>query len=326
MNPISIKTEKIREWSNEYRLISLDSVRAMVVSMMSGGQLQPIILQKQEDSYNIIDGIKRYRAALELGLEELSSLVFEVDTAMAKAMIIHYNRHSSSLSMYEQGLIVRSLVREHKMDQKEVSTLLRQSHSWVCRRLSMIERLLPEVQDEIRMGSISVSHGRELVKLPRGNQRQALAAVVKEGLSSRECAIVVDKLLKSRDIQDTQYIYGHSREVIRQVLQKDKYYDSRLSDHGNQILKSRELLRLQVNIISSVLQSVQTEKLSDEENDILLPGLNELLAPMNRLIEIIKKLKHHERPGNGKQPDIPVQPGLVDQALISGISYQPQAY
>ena len=291
VDPISIKTEKIREWSNEYRLIHPDAIRGMVASMMSGGQLQPIILQKQEETYNIIDGIKRYRAALELGLQELASLVFEVDTAMAKAMIIHYNRHNSSLSMYEQGLIVSSLIHEHKMSQKEVSKLLRQSHTWVCRRLSMIERLLPEVQDEIRMGSISVSHGRELVKLPRGNQRQALAAVVKEGLSSRECAIVVDKLLKSRGSQDTEYIYKHSREVIRQVLQRDKYYDSRLSDHGNQILKSREILRLQINIMSGVLQSVRTEKLSGEENDILLPGLNALLAPMGRLIEIIKKLK-----------------------------------
>ena len=326
VDPILVNTEKIREWSNEYRLISPEALRAMVVSMQSTGQLQPVILQKQEDGYNIIDGIKRYRAALELGLEALQAMVFEVDTAMAKAMIIHYNRYNSSLSMYEQGLIVTSLVRDHLMSQKEVSRLLRQSHTWVCRRLSMIERLLPQVQDEIRMGSISVSHGRELVKLPRGNQGQALAAVLKEGLSSRECAIVVDKLLKSRNIQDTQYIYGHSREVIRQVLQKDKYYDSRLSDHGNQLLKSRELLRLQVNIISSVLQSVQTAKLSDEENDILLPGLKELLAPMNRLIEILKKLKHYERPGNGKQLDIPVQPGLVDQALISGISYQSQAY
>jgi ParB/RepB/Spo0J family partition protein len=306
MDPITIKTEQIREWSNEYRLIYPEAVRGMVASMMAGGQLQPVILQKQEDSYNIIDGIKRYRAAVELGIEELQALVFEVDTAMAKAMIIHYNRHSSSLSMYEQGLIVSSLVRDHRMSQKEVSKLLRQSNSWVCRRLSMIERLLPEVQDEIRMGSISVSHGRELVKLPRGNQRQALEVLVKEGLSSRECAIVVDKLLKSRSSQDTEYIYKHSREVIRYVLQKEKYYDSRLSDHGNQLLKTRELLRLQINIMCSVLQSVQTEKLGDEENDILLPGINELLAPMCRLIDIIKKLTHYERSGIRKQFDIPV--------------------
>jgi len=290
MNPINIKTVQIREWSNAYRLIQPESVRQMASSMRTGGQLQPVILQKDNDCYNIIDGIKRYRAALELGIEELVSLVFEVDTAVAKAMIIHYNRHNSSLSMYEQGLIVSSLVHDHRISQKEIAKLLRQSHSWVCRRLALIDRLLPEVQDEIRMGSISISHGRELVKLPRGNQGKVLTTVVKEGLTSRECAIVVDKLLKSKSCEDSEYIYHHSREIIRQVLHKDKYYDSRLSDHGNRLLKARELLRLQISIMNSVLRDVQTEKLSHEEKNILLPPLESLLEPIHYLKETIKKI------------------------------------
>lgn len=287
---ISIKTAQLREWSNEYRLVHPDVVRGILDSMRSEGQLQPVILQQQEDGYNIIDGIKRYRAALELGIDELQGLVFEVDTAMAKAMIIHYNRHNSSLSMYEQGLIVNSLIREHGMSQKEIARLLHQSHSWVCRRFSLIERLLPQVQDAIRMGSLSVSHGRELVKLPRGNQGEALAVIVKEGLSSRECAIVVDRLLKSRSSKDTDYIYHHSREVIRQVLKKDKYYDPRLSAHGNQLLKTRELLLLQIHIMSSLLQSSQMEKLSPDELAILRPGLPTLVGPMERLTQTIKTI------------------------------------
>lgn len=289
MNPVYIKTEQIREWSIAYRLIQPESVRQMAASMQTEGQLQPVILQKDNDFYNIIDGIKRYRAALELGIEELVTLVFEVDTAVAKAMIIHYNRHGSSLSMYEQGLIVSSLVHDHRISQKEIAKLLRQSHSWVCRRLALIERLLPEVQDEIRMGSISISHGRELVKLPRGNQGKMLTAVVRDGLTSRECAIVVDKLLKSRCVEDSEYIYNHSREIIRQVLHKDKYYDSKLSEYGNKLLKTRELLRLQINIMCSVLQDVQTEKLSEEEKNILLPPLESLLEPIHHLKETIKK-------------------------------------
>ena len=106
MDPIMVKPQDIREWSNEFRLIQPEAVRSMTQSMQSTGQLQPLILLKNDDGYHIIDGIKRYRAALELGLEELQSLVFEVDLVMAKAMILHYNRHSSSLSIYEQGLIV----------------------------------------------------------------------------------------------------------------------------------------------------------------------------------------------------------------------------
>jgi len=296
MDPIMVKPQDIREWSNEFRLIQPEAVRSMTQSMQSTGQLQPLILLKNDDGYHIIDGIKRYRAALELGLEELQSLVFEVDLVMAKAMILHYNRHSSSLSIYEQGLIVCSLIHDHGMSQREVARVLRQSHSWVCRRLSLIEKLLPEVQDALRMGSITVSHGRELVKLPRGNQGQALEVVTRERLTSRECAIVVEKLLKAKSTQEAGYIYSHSREVIRGALQGDKLHDSRLSDHGNRLLKARELLRLQVNILGGVLQSEHTVQLPPEQKAMVLPAMNELVAPMGRLTEIIHKtLQSYER-------------------------------
>jgi len=264
--------------------------------MRSAGQVQAVILLKNDYGYLIIDGIKRYRAALEIGLEELQSLVFEVDMVMAKAMILHYNRHSSSLSMYEQGLIVRSLIHDHGMSQREVAKVLRQSHSWVCRRLSLIEKLVPQVQDALRMGSITVSHGRELVKLPRGNQERALAVVIGESLTSRECAIVVEKLLKALGSEGEGYIYSHPREVIRQALQGDKIHDSRLSDHGNRLLKARELLRLQVNILGGVLQSEHTAQLPSEQKAMVLPPMDELVAPMSRLSEIIHQtLKSYER-------------------------------
>jgi len=296
MNPIMVKTEEIREWSNEFRLIQPEAVRSMIQSMQSTGQLQPLILLKNNDGYHIIDGIKRYRAALELGIQELQSVVFEVDVAMAKAMILHYNRHSSSLTMYEQGLIVRSLIHDHGMSQKEVARVLRQSHSWVCRRLGLIERLLPEVQDALRMGSITVSHGRELVKLPRGNQGRALEVVIAEGLTSRECAIVVEKLLKASGSEGAGYIYSHCREVIQQATRGDKLHDGRLSDHGNRLLKARELLRLQVNILGGVLQSEHTAQLPSEQKAMVLPPMDELVAPMSRLTEIIHNtLKSYER-------------------------------
>lgn len=296
MEPIKVKTDQIREWSNEFRLIHPEAVRSMELSMQSTGQLQPLILLKNDDGYHIIDGIKRYRAALELGIEELQSLVFEVNMVMAKTMIIHYNRHSSSLSMYEQGLIVRSLVHDHGLSQRDVAKALRQSHSWVCRRLSLVERLLPEVQDAMRMGSITVSHGRELVKLPRGNQGQILEVIIKEGLTCRECAIVIEKLLKAKSPQEAEYLYRESREVIRQALHGDKLYDSRLSVHGNRLLKARELLRLQINILSGALQSEYTAQLPAEQQAMVLPAMGELVAPMDRLTDIIHQaLKSHER-------------------------------
>jgi len=79
-------------------------------------------------------------------------------------------------------------------------------------------------------------------------------------------------------------------------LQGDKLHDSRLSDHGNRLLKARELLRLQVNILGGVLQSEHTAQLSAEQKEMVLPAMNELVAPMERLTGIIHQtLKSYER-------------------------------
>ncbi|MEI6898860.1 MAG: ParB N-terminal domain-containing protein [Bacteroidota bacterium] len=57
---------------------------AIVASMLSGRQLQPVIFQKLEDSYNIIDGIKRYHAAFELRLGELLAPMLRLTETIKK--------------------------------------------------------------------------------------------------------------------------------------------------------------------------------------------------------------------------------------------------
>jgi hypothetical protein len=67
--------------------------------------------------------------------------------------------------------------------------------SWVSRRISLLERLSEEVQEDIRLVLVSVSVGRELAKLPRGNQRAAAEAVLKHRLSIREVEKLITHLL-----------------------------------------------------------------------------------------------------------------------------------
>ena len=142
-------------------------------------------------------------------------------------------------------------------------------------------------------------HGQPWERIGQIAARQsgtALAVVIGQGLTSRECAIVVESLLKAKGTQEAGYIYSHSRDVIRQALQGDKLHDSRLSDHGNRLLKARELLRLQVNILGGVLQSEHTRQLPPEQKSMVLPPIGELVAPMSRLTDIIHKtLKSYER-------------------------------
>jgi len=294
METARLSSKGLNEGFHNYRLIEPEQVQKMVLSLSSVGQLHPIVVQKIEDSYNIIDGIKRYRASVILEIEALDAYIMEVDNRLAKAMILHYNRKSNSLNIYEQGMIVYSLVHDHKMFQQEVAKFLKQSRSWVCRRLSLIERLADEVQDALRMGNITLTHARDLVKLPRGNQHELLHIIINQKLSSRDSKILITAFEQACD-KDRTYILANSRQVIRQSKACHLEANIRLSIHGNRILKSMELYRLQLNILSSQLHSPAYLQLNNEELAILIPPLVALMAPMNYLSETIKKMNNYEK-------------------------------
>jgi ParB/RepB/Spo0J family partition protein len=287
-------SKDLNEGFHNYRMIEPEQVDKMVLSLSTVGQLQPIVVQKTEDSYNIIDGVKRFRASKILEIEDLDAFILDVDNKFAKAMILHYNRKTNSLNIYEQGMIVYSLVHDHKMQQQEIAIYLKQSRSWVCRRLGIIEHLTEEVLDALRMGNITLTHARDLIKLPRGNQSELLKVIINQKLSSRDSKILISLYEKSND-KDRTYILAHSRQVITQSRFNQIEGNIRLSIHGNKILKSMELYRLQLNILGGQLRSPASTQLNDEEYAILVPPLMALLAPMNYLSESINKMNNHEK-------------------------------
>ena len=79
----------------------------------------------------------------------------------------------------------------------------------------MIERLSEEVQEDLRLGLIPVMMGRELAKLPRGNQKDVVDAILKRRYSTREAAKLIGYLL-SRPRWESSAILASSWEVVEQ--------------------------------------------------------------------------------------------------------------
>ena len=100
---------------------------------------------------------------------------------------------------------MQALVREDGLSQVEVAELLGRHKSWVCRRLALLEKLVDEVRQDLRLGLVSARTARELVSLPTGNQSRVLRLIQAEGLSSVEVRGVVELLhgACSRDQEDT---------------------------------------------------------------------------------------------------------------------------
>jgi ParB family transcriptional regulator, chromosome partitioning protein len=284
-----IKLDEFDTSLSIYRLLYPGQIKLIQQSMERVGQLQPVITRKKGDLFQLIDGFKRFYAGEQLVLPSLLGKVLDVNESLGKAMILAYNRDSHSLVDYEEGLIVFSLKKEHLMNQKQISDLTGYSQSWVCRRISLVERLEEMVQTQLRMGKISAAHARAIIKLPRGNQGELTQSIIAHQISSRQSAWLIERYLSSKNKAERDYLLNHPGEAIGKATKESEIYDSRLCKHGNQLLKTTELLYMQQNIFFSQYSHIKTDTLSESERMILHPRLQRVSQKATAIASVIDK-------------------------------------
>ncbi|HAM53196.1 MAG TPA: hypothetical protein DCP92_21780 [Nitrospiraceae bacterium] len=188
--------------------------------------MSPVVCVRAGDGHELIDGFKRLRVCRKLGREALRAKTVQMSARACKAAIIQLNAGKSITEM-EEALVIRSLHREDGLMLTEIAVLLGRHKSWASRRLSLIERLSEDIQEDIRLGLFSASVGRELAKLPRGNQRDIANAVIKHRLSIRELEKLVSHLL-SRPVWEYQAILYRPWEIIEREKPKPVGLEAKL--------------------------------------------------------------------------------------------------
>ena len=207
---VEIALSEIGESYGRLRFIHPQADARMVDSLRHFGQVFPVVVTEH---YELIDGFKRVRALRHLGVERVTARVLDVPAHALKAAMLDLNWHRGTISDLEEGMVVHSLCREDGLSQVEVATLVGRHKSWVCRRLSLIERLCDEALEHIRLGLIGKSIGRELARLPRGNQPGALRTVLRYRFCSRESARLVSLLL-ARPRWDGESLLNFPIEIL----------------------------------------------------------------------------------------------------------------
>lgn len=207
-----IEVTKMGERYGALRIVNPGADDAMVKSMKKYGQMSPVTCVMTGGVYEMVDGFKRLRACRHMGKETLKTRILEATERVSKASIIQLNR-GRSISELEEAMVLSSLYREDGLTQVEIALLVGRHKSWVSRRISLIERLNEEVREDIRLGLLPVSVGRELAKLPRGNQKAAAAALIKHRFSTREAVTLIAHLL-SRPRWEHHLILARPWEVV----------------------------------------------------------------------------------------------------------------
>jgi ParB/RepB/Spo0J family partition protein len=277
-NLLELKTGEIGEHYGRYRLHVPEAERAMAKSLERYGQLSPVVVCRRNERYELIDGFKRLGAARRLsGLDRLSARLMEADERTVKAAIYGLNRAGGRTRELEEAWIIHALVREDGMSQVEVAELLGRHKSWVCRRLALIERLGTKAREDLRVGLLSPTAARQIVRLPQGNQAEVLDAARREALSGAELAGVVDLWLGCSDRGQQNYILAHPREALSQAKGTiPSGRNPRLSEAGNHVWKRVGVLLDVLGRMEVWLAHNGRAGLTGEDRVILAPRFEKL--------------------------------------------------
>lgn len=197
LNIITLELDVIRQSYEQYRLADQTAQNKLTESISCYGQISPVVIcsSDKDGEYELIDGFKRLRACRKLEIKTIKARLLEVGIRSRKAAIIKLNWVKQTVKPFEEALILHSLINDDGLTQVELCKLFARHASWVSRRISLVQRLCEEVQEQIKLGLIPISIGRELAKLPRGKQEDALGVIRKYVFNCRETERLVDLLM-----------------------------------------------------------------------------------------------------------------------------------
>jgi ParB/RepB/Spo0J family partition protein len=234
----SLALAQLGERYRRYRLPDPDADTAMTDSVRRYGQLTPLVVCPREETYEILDGFKRLAAARALGLTTVAARVLEADERLAKATLFGLNQTGRRTQEWEEAWIVHSLVRDDGLTQVEVAELLGHHKTWVCRRLALVEKLAEAARDDLRLGLLTATAARALVRLPAGNQVDLLATLHRDDLTAAEIEGVVELLLAAPARTHQEYILAQPRQALQQARSQSRWaWDPRLSRTGNKVAR-----------------------------------------------------------------------------------------
>ena len=168
------------------KIFDEESLYELANSIKAYGILQPLIVQKKADHYEIIAGERRWRAAKLAGLMEVPVIIREYDRQQTMEIALIENVQRSDLNPIEEAMAYQQLIQEFHLTQEEIASRVSKNRATITNSMRLL-KLDKRVQQLVAEGQISNGHARALLGLEDGEQQYQIAKkIVQENLSVRD--------------------------------------------------------------------------------------------------------------------------------------------
>ena len=205
-NLLTVDLDKLKAREDQPRKnFDDDSLEELANSIKADGVIQPIVVRKVGDKYEIIAGERRFRASKLAGLEKVPIVVKNVSDRKARELALVENIQREDLNPIEEALSLKTLMEEYKLTQQELSDIVGKSRSYIANNLRLLN-LSDYIKDYLIRGELSPSQGRTLLSLETEEERKKY----------------LDKLLvKEVNIRDVEKKAKQSKNKTEDIFIKD---------------------------------------------------------------------------------------------------------
>ena len=269
-----------------------EALKELSQSIKEHGVIQPIIVRKVGDKYEIIAGERRYRASQLAGKQTIPALVRDIDDKEAAKIALLENLQRSNLTPIEEAKTYQTILKLDNITQDELAQNLGKSQSTIANKLRLLT-LDEEVQTALLNSQISERHARSLLGLDNEKQRELLNKIINEKLTVKgldeEIMRITGKLPEQPAVQNTNegsvnmdipsnpVVQPQPVEVPSQVNEPINY-----NQNGNVTTQPESVIEQPQNF--AIPEPIQTMQPSESQNVQAVPVQEVPEQPINQVV------------------------------------------
>ena len=195
-----------------------ESLQELADSIIEQGLMQPIIVRKAENNFEIIAGERRWRAAKLAKVDTIPVIVRDINDRTASIIALIENMQRVDLSAIEEAEGIKKMIDEFGMTHEEASDAVGKSRSAVSNLLRLLQ-LTDFVKDKLNLGDIDMGHARALISLSADQQNMVCQKIINEKLSVRK----VEELIQSgiSKVNNKKISKDNNKNNDIEILQKE---------------------------------------------------------------------------------------------------------
>ena len=216
INEIEPNAGQPRKHFNDEKLAQLAE------SIKQHGVVQPLIVQKDGNTYKIVAGERRWRASRLAGLQTIPVIIRDLSSKQVMEIALIENLQREDLNPIEEAEAYEKLMDEYGMTQEEISVTVGKSRPAIANSIRLLS-LQDTIKKMVIAGDITSGHARALLSIEdKAVQLKAVEEIIKKGLNVRDTELLVKRLtalpksIKKKNEQDVEYqvIEERFREVF----------------------------------------------------------------------------------------------------------------